>query len=193
MSERAHNMFNGFVNPQKIGMIASIPTRALFEAQTQANMDYVKYLREVMFDKDGNLIMVEFKYQEVVGTEVIFRRILVPLIAIITHPCIGVEEATVDYNIRVHDEQSETSSVGTQSEVSGGGSVGGSFWGVSFSAHWGFKFSVTTKDERKRSTDTTADFKMHIRITRLPPSEGMGKVLDALLKGGGGAAGGGDN
>ena len=187
-TERATRMFDGFVNAQTIGMIASIPTKALFEAQKQANYDYIGYLYQVMFDADGRLRMVNFQYSEISSDGGgVNRFISVPLLAIISHPCIGVRDAKVSYDVRVHDSQEDNTKITSENEVNGGGSMSGGWWGISASAHWGFKFSLTAEHERKRKTDTTASFKMEINVDRIPPSEGMSKVLDALLAGAGGA------
>jgi len=158
-------------------MIA-VPILAAVNAQIRASKLYVDFINDVGM-KDGKPIMIPFTYEEdkigvdgqIAGHSV--RRMNVPLLAILEHPAMNVDSMTIDFEMEVSTMESEHSM--TSAEGGFDASVG---WGP-FSVHVHGK--VSHKSEQTRSTDTRSKYSFHVQVKHVGQSEGMKRVLDALV------------
>lgn len=91
-----------------------------------------------------------------------------PLISLVPLPAFTMDEATVDFQMEVHDQTVDTSnnssSTGTTDSLS--------FWGVSASVTG----TVSADSSHTRTTDNTAKYTLHARAVQQAPSEGMAKL-----------------
>jgi hypothetical protein len=87
-----------------------------------------------------------------------------------------MDEITVDFDMEVSAHEETTDSSQTE----------GSFE-ASYSAPFGFSGSVSGKvssdSSHKRSTDSSATYKIHARAVQQPPSEGMAKLTALMAQG----------
>jgi len=159
-------------------LIAS-PLNAMIQAQIGASHQYAEFLMSVCV-KDGEAVNVQFKYDEVLTdkegnyTGNRERTMTLPLIAAISHPNMGIERGTVDFEITVH---SATESHSTDSKS---GSLSASVgWGpIKATVHG----SLSHKSEQTRKTDTTAKYSVHTEVKRIDPPEGLMKVIDFMTQ-----------
>jgi hypothetical protein len=99
-----------------------------------------------------------------------------PLISLVPVPALTMDEITVDFDMEVsaHEETTDTSH-----------SEGG--FEASYSAPFGFSGSISGKvssdSQHKRSTDSSATYKIHARAVQQPPSEGMAKLTAIMAQG----------
>jgi len=159
-------------------MIAS-PLNAMIQAQISASHQYAEFLMSVCV-KDGEAVNVQFKYDEILTdqegqyTGNRERTMTIPLIAAISHPNMGIERGTIDFDITVHN----VSESRTTDSKSGGlnASVG---WGPFKVAVHG---SLSHKSEQTRKTDTTAKYSVHTEVKRIEPPESLMKVIDFMTQ-----------
>ena len=201
-TDRAVQRFSGFVNATSLENISSIPVQALFAAQAKANTNYLDYLQSLAFDKEGKTRTVNFKAQSSKGggeegSESRSAEMTVPLMSIVTHPCIGVRDSRIEYFVEVVDVQEDTNTnekeVESGSDVSSSADVRASASGgygpfsfsvssrYTFSAKTDFRVKLSSSSEQVRKTDTTARFNVVTNVDRVPPSETLAKVMENLM------------
>ncbi|MDR0903213.1 MAG: DUF2589 domain-containing protein [Ruminococcus sp.] len=99
-----------------------------------------------------------------------------PLIAMVPIPALTMDEITVDFDMEVSAQESSED----KSHAEAG-------FEASYSAPFGFSGSVTGKvssdSEHKRSSDSSATYKIHARAVQQPPSEGMAKLTALMSQG----------
>lgn len=172
----------GFVgsvfNALPLDRMITIPLMAMVQAQVQSSKAYVDFLLGVCI-KDGKAIAVQFDYDEtlldaegnIIGAQK--RTIRVPLMAAVVHPCICIEEGTIDFELTVTQASEEKSA--TEGSATLEATIG---WGP-------FKVSVhgqvSHKAEQTRKTDTRAKYSIHITAKRQPAPEGLQRILDHLV------------
>jgi hypothetical protein len=165
------------INALPLDRMISGPLQAMITAQIQASKAYADFLLGVCI-KDGKAVSVEFEYDEVlVDTEgqykgTMTRTMRIPLLAAISHPNIGIEEGTIDFELEVSQSEEQHSS--TEAEGSFEASMG---WGP-FSVKVSGK--VSHKSEQTRKTDTRAKYSIHTKIKRLDPPEALLRVIDFI-------------
>jgi hypothetical protein len=170
-NDKGKRIFDGFVNQSSLGMIVSTPITSLIDAQVVANNRYLEYINKVMLDDQGQARSLTFHYNSANGVENnVSKTVTVPIMAVLTHPCLGVETADVEFYVEVKDSQEDN--LNTETKVSGA---------LSFPIMGSVSGSITTTDDRKRKTDTTATMKFNTKISRIPMAESMSKVIDALM------------
>jgi hypothetical protein len=170
-------LIGSVINALPMDRMISGPLNAMITAQVSASRQYADFLLNVCI-RDGKAIQVQFDYDEtqvdtqgtVVG--VVQKTMRVPLLAVVTHPNINVEEGSVDFELEV--TQSEEEKTKTAVEAGLEASAG---WGP-FSAKLSAK--VSHSKEQTRKTDTRAKYSFHTTIKRSGPPEGMMRVIDFL-------------
>lgn len=178
--QRGQEIFDGFTQKVRLDYIVATPVLSLVGAQKAANKDYLDYINRVMLDEQGNVKHLTFKYNFANGVEdTKAKSVTVPLLGVLTHPCIGIETAEVEYSVSVNEVNEDT--IGAEGKASGEATVAdsSSLFGIGFTA--GVKGSLTATENRTRKTDTTAKFTFKTTMSRIPPSEAMNKLLDALM------------
>jgi len=172
------NFVGSVFNNLPLDRMITAPLMAMVQAQIQASKAYVDFLLAVCI-KDGKAIAVQFDYDETLtDTEgkivgVIRKTIRVPLMAAVVHPCICIEEGTIDFELTVsqaEEDKSETAGAATLEATVG--------WGP-------FKVSVhgqvSHKSEQTRKTDTRAKYSIHITAKRQPAPEALQRIIDHLV------------
>lgn len=171
------SLIGSVINALPLDRMISGPLQAMITAQVQASKTYADFLLSVCI-KDGKAIAVQFDYDETLvdsqgnSKGVVQKTMRVPLLAVITHPNICIEEGTIDFELEVSQSEEEHSE--TSAEASLEASLG---WGP-------FKVKVTGrishKSEQTRKTDTRAKYSIHTAIKRQPPPEALMRVIDFL-------------
>jgi hypothetical protein len=161
-----------------IHKMISAPLMAAIQAQVQASHAYKDFVETVGLE-NGRAVMIPFEYTEdqvdeagnVVST--ITRKMSVPLLALVSHPNINVEEIDIEFEMTIETQESE------HSETSGEGGFEAKIgWGpFSVKVHG----KVSHKSEQTRKTDTRAKYSISVRGKRAGPPEGMMRVLDAMV------------
>ncbi|WP_038094742.1 DUF2589 domain-containing protein [Tumebacillus flagellatus] len=98
--------------------------------------------------------------------------IAVPLLAIVPIPNLGIDLVDVTFDMEV--KSSFQSKDNFSYEV--GGSVSGSFWGVTVEVHG----SVTSSSENTRQSDNSARYHVQVHAKDKGTPEGLARVLDML-------------
>ncbi|MDC7223760.1 MAG: DUF2589 domain-containing protein [Spirochaetales bacterium] len=171
------SLIGSVINALPLDRMISGPLMAMMKAQVTASKMYADFLLSVCIE-NGKAIAVEFDYDEtLVDTEgqvagVAKKKMTIPLMAVITHPNICIENGTIDFELEV--SQSEE----IHEESAQEGELKGSFgWGP-------FKVSVSGKvshhKEQTRKTDTRAKYSIHVDAKRQPPPEALMRVIDFL-------------
>src|SRR3970282_1973684 len=98
------------INALPIDRMISGPLNAMIAAQVSANRQYAEFLTTVCIQQN-KAVQVQFDYDEtMVDTEgnvtgVAQKTMRVPLLAVLTHPNINVEEGTVDFELEVSQSE----------------------------------------------------------------------------------------
>jgi len=158
-------------------MIAG-PLMAAIKAEAAGANTYAEWIKTAGLDKDGKPIQIPFEYTEDVvdGEGKLVKtnthRFSVPLLAILQHPAIGIDKATVEFEMTV--ETSEAS----HSETSGeGGFEAKMGWGpFSVKVHG----KISHKSEQTRKTDTRSKYSFRVEMVHRGPTEAMSRIIDSL-------------
>ena len=139
---------DGFVRLGTLKEVVTIPVAAMIEAQKSANADYLDYINKVMLDENGMARTITFSYAVAASTEdgSKAKHLTVPLLAVLTHPTIGVSETKVDFTIQVNENISSSTKEDSTTEKNNG------LYAAKEGVGEGKKFSLTRSEERKRST-----------------------------------------
>jgi hypothetical protein len=174
--QRGQEIFDGFTQKARLDYIVATPVLSLVGAQKAANADYLDYINRVMLDEQGNVKHLTFKYNFANGVEdPKAKSVTVPLLGVLTHPCIGIETAEVEYTVSVNEVNEDT--IGGEGSSSVNMTSANSVTGLTIGA----KGALSATESRTRKTDTTAKFTFKTTMSRIPPSEAMNKLLDALM------------
>ena len=180
------NLTGSVINALPIDRMISGPLNAMIKAQVSATRQYTEFILNVgmVETKDGDKVVsrkavnVEFDYDETQVnsqgqvTGIVEKKMRVPLLAVVTHPNINVEEGSIDFELEVSQSEEDKSSSDAEASIKG-------------KAGWG-PFSVSMKGkvahhkEQTRKTDTRAKYSFHTALKRSGPPEGMMRVLDFL-------------
>jgi hypothetical protein len=178
MADTSAQFIGAVFNSLPLDRMITIPLMAMVQAQVQASKAYVDFLLAVCI-KEGKAVAVQFDYDETLTdsegkiTGAMKRTIRVPLMAAVVHPCICIEEGTIDFELTVSQAEEEKSS--TAGEATLEATVG---WGpFKVSVHG----SLSHKSEQTRKTDTRAKYTIHITAKRQPAPEGLQRIIDHLV------------
>ena len=171
------NLIGSVINALPLDRMIGGPLQAMVNAQVQASKAYTDFLMSVCIQND-KAVNIEFDYDETqVDTEGNFKQtvqkvIRVPLLAVITHPNICIEDGSVDFELEVSQAEESKSETAAEAELSA--SIG---WGpYKVSMHG----KVSHKSEQTRKTDTRAKYSIHTSIKRQEPPEALMRVIDFL-------------
>ncbi|PWG64935.1 DUF2589 domain-containing protein [Spiribacter halobius] len=158
------------------GTLIGGPLDAAVEAQAKAAMTTVKFIREVGFDKNGEVNSISFTATK--GDNQ--TTITVPLLTIVPIPFLRIDEMSIDFkaNITASEESHDESSASKESSVQA--KVGGSYWFVKASMQASYsskKDSRSTKDSRY-SVEHTVDVHVHAVQDDVPG--GLARMLAIL-------------
>lgn len=154
------------------------PLNACVTAQANASMSTVNFIKEVGFEDDGTLRMVDFSYTKTVpnddgtGTTTEDISLIVPFVSVLNVPSLRIETCEVDFNVKLNSVYTKdvSSEFGIDAEVSGG-------WGP-------VKFKVSASYKRSSSTGVKVEkeYTMGVKVvaTNDQMPGGLEKVLGIL-------------
>ena len=90
---------------------------------------------------------------------------------------IEIQEATLDMSMEVSAHQEETTSVASETEVSGSAKIG---LGMIGSIRVSVKANVSVSNERKRTSDYRATTDVHVAFKQGETPEGVSRLLDSI-------------
>jgi hypothetical protein len=208
--DKPSQLFSEFLGSQTLGTVAAVPVLSLVYAQSAANQEYLKYVKDVLLDENNQLRTFDVQIpQKNAESGQVVKPVSIPLLAILTHPAIAIQDAKVEYTVNVVDKRTQgvsrskggrpnqidpTQSQGTDGQATNSSNQDSSSsegtstnttnqvdTGVTNNPLFRMGASISCSSERKRSTDTSASLAFVTNITRVPPSEGMNRLIDALL------------
>jgi len=170
-------LIGSVLNSLPLDRMISTPLMAMIQAQIASSKAYADFIMGVCIE-DGKARAIQFDYDETLSNEkgevvgVNKKTMRIPLIAAVTHPNIGIEEGTIDFEMTV--SQSEE----IHDETSGqGGFQAKMGWGpFTVKVHG----SVSHKSEQTRKTDTRAKYSIHVKASRQQAPEALMRVIDFL-------------
>ena len=154
------------------------PFKAACESQILLADEFIKYVDLLAFNDDGTTRILEFKLDQTVtdGTtgkvSVMPIQVRAPLIGLVSIPSLLIDSINVEFTMEV--KTSDTTTTSSSREASLG--VSGSIWGFSVA----FKASCKSSEERTRSSDQSATYKVVVNGSQQPPAEGMSKLMDII-------------
>lgn len=167
------------------GSLIGGPLDACIKAQSAAAMTTVDFIQRVAFTKDpvtGKEEVKNVTFQYVAGGETF--NLVVPLLAIVPIPYIGIDQITIDFKANIHAESSSVTEDSTNTtfggEANGGISVGlGPFSvKVDFKANYSSKKDSKATQSSKYSVEYTMD--VHVEASQADMPAGLAKVLNIL-------------
>jgi len=157
--------------------IISGPLDACVQAQANASISTVDFIKQVAFDDDGKLRTVDFSYDKTVddgsgGTTTETVALEVPFISTLTVPSIRIESCEIDFNVKLNSVY--TKDVSTDFELDAGLEV--KYGPVKFDVEVSYQRSMSTgvKVEKEYSLGV----KVQATNDQLPG--GLEKVLGIL-------------
>ncbi len=185
MSDIDKSLIGDVVGALPMDKMIGGPLQAMISAQVQASKAYVDFLTSICI-KDGKAVSVNFDFQETLVDDsglpildekgehsIIDKHINVPLISMVSHPNISIEEGTIDFELEVSQMSEDKKSTDMEGSVEG--SLG---WGpLSLKV----KGRVAQKSEQTRKTDTRAKYSIHTRVARQEPPEALQRVIEFLV------------
>ncbi len=169
------------------------PLNACVTAQSNASLATVNFIKEVGFDEDNKLRMVDFSYTKVtanpnlgkiipdevpVGTDVTTSEfedevtLKVPFVSVLSIPSLRIETCEIDFNVKLNSVYSKDVS----SEFGLDVSAEGGFFGVKF------KVAVSYKRTSSTGVKVEKEYSMGVKVvaTNDEMPAGLEKVLGML-------------
>lgn len=162
------------------GTLIGGPLDACIKAQATSAMTTIDFIQKVGFTKDDQVRNVTFSYM--VDGEPF--NLVVPLLAIVPIPYIGIDQITIDFKANIRAESSsvteDSSSSSFAGEASGGARVGfGPFsMNLNFKANYSSKKDSKATQSSKYSVEYTMD--IHVAASQSDMPGGLAKVLNIL-------------
>ncbi len=164
------------------GALIGGPLSAAIEAQGQAAMTTVKFIREVGLTEDNKVQTITFKLDrkssngqdETLSLEV-------PLLTVVPIPFIRIDDVSINFKASLTESGEETSADKLELKADASVEASGKF----FTANYGFKASVSSKKDSsstrnsKYAVEYTMDINVHAVQDDMPA--GMSRVLNALV------------
>ena len=176
-------MVGGAINALPLDSMFTIPGMAMAKTQAALSHQYYEFIQSVGLEDDGNggkrVVMVSARFEEAIldsegnkqSTQV--REVSVPLMSLMTHPNVNVQEGSVEFEMTIQSTSEQASEV----EGEGGfeAKVG---WGP-FSAKVHGRMSH--KSSQTRKTDTRARYAVSMKLAKDAMPEGMSQFLETVM------------
>ncbi len=153
------------------------PLNACVTAQTNASVSTVNFIKEVGFDEDDHIRMVDFTHKKnsidangnTVEEDVELK---IPFLALLNVPSLRIETCDIDFNVKLNSTYTKD----TSSSFGVDASVSGKFWSVKFKVSASYKRSSSTgiKVEKQYTMG------VKVRATNDEMPAGLEKVLGIL-------------
>ncbi len=152
------------------------PLAAAVEAQAHAADTTMDFINTVALEEDGSVKNVVFSYRK--DDSVV--RIVVPILTIVPVPYLRIDNMTVAFKAKISAETKTKirKKRSSKTEVSAGGSVGFSMFGVNFKAGYSSKKDSTSSRDSRYNIEYTMDIEVLAVQDDLP--KGLEKVLNIL-------------
>jgi hypothetical protein len=167
-----------------IEKMVAAPLLAAIHAQGQMSLAMAEFINNVGIDKNGNIRMVTFKYEErtenpdgTTGTDI--KYIEAPFLALTGIPNLAVEQVNVSFELEVNTAEDSKSS--TSSDVKSETDASFKSWWSPASVSTKFTASVSHASEQTRHTDTRAKYSFNVSARRQPAPEAFSRIVDAII------------
>lgn len=154
------------------------PFKAACQSQVLLADEFINYVEMLAYNEDGSTKLLEFKLDQPVkdGTtgkvNTMPINVKAPLLGLVPIPSLLIDKVSVDFTMEVKTSSSTDKT--TEKKASVG--VKGSYWGWSVD----FQASVSSSENRKRSSDQSATYTVNVTASQQPPAEGMSKLMDIM-------------
>lgn len=139
---------------------------AAIEAQIKSSLGTIKFIKEIGFDADGNLITVPFTYTKDSQT----RTLSVPLITLVQVPSINIDKVEVNFKTKIHEIERTEFSASLQLDLK----YKSPCFKASLSAQ--AKYATGTEVQREFSLDLT------VLASQQDQPKGLAKILEVYEK-----------
>lgn len=158
------------------GALIGGPMNAAIQAQANAALSTVDFIKSVGFDKDDKVVNVVFKY----GTKSDEQTLEVPLLTIVPIPFIRIDDMNINFKASMSQSTESEESEKKSKEVSASLTAGASYWfaKAEMSASVSSKKDSTSTKNSKYSVEYTIDVGVHAVQDDMPA--GMAKILNIL-------------
>ena len=102
----------------------------------------------------------------------------IPVASIVSMDQFGFKEATLDAEFRVSASTEENTSWGVNTHTEVSGKIGGIARAFGVGGSFKIKADTTYKKDTRRASDYSSTINAHIGMERIPPPEGIQKLLD---------------
>lgn len=181
-----HELVSGVVNSLPIEKMIAAPLVASIQAQGQMSLAMAEFIDNVGIDKNGNIRMVTFKYEErtdggdgSVGTQT--RYIEAPFLSLTGIPNLAVESVNINFDLEVSTAEDNRSK--TDSNLTNETSASFNSWWSPVSVSTKFTGSVSHSSEQTRHSDTRAKYSFSITARKQPTPEAFSRIVDAIING----------
>lgn len=177
-----------------LGSIIGGALSAIVEAQSQAACTTINFINEVGFEKENDSekkkpVYIDFQYEKaftpetedpVPATSKQVTNLRVPLLTMVPIPYIRIDDATIDFNVKINSVQETKSST----DLTYGGSTDASASYNGFRFKTGIKLSASISNQKKSSTsdNVTRDYSLavHVHAKQDDMPAGVERLLDVL-------------
>ncbi|MEO1128632.1 MAG: DUF2589 domain-containing protein [Planctomycetota bacterium] len=164
------------------GSLIGSPLNAAIQAQAQAAMTTVDFINAVGLQRDDNgqleAVTVTFSYQD--GRTGVTKNLIVPLLAIVPVPYIGIDTISIDFKANISAESSSSTTTTSSQSFEAGvtGKAKYLFFSAEFNASYSSKKDSTSTADSKYSVEYTMDVRVHATQSDMP--QGLSRVLNIL-------------
>jgi hypothetical protein len=181
-----HELVSGVVNSLPIEKMVAAPLLAAIHAQGQMSLAMAEFIDNVGIDKNGDIRMVTFKYDErtdegngSVGSQT--RYIEAPFLSLTGIPNLAVESVNISFDLEVSTAEDDRSK--TDSSIANETSASFSSWWSPAAVSTKFTGSVSHSSEQTRHSDTRAKYSFSISARKQPTPEAYSRIVDAIING----------
>lgn len=159
------------------GNLIGGPLNAVVEAQAKSAIATVNFIKEVGFDKEGNVITTEFKYSRKNdrGSSEEFCLAL-PFLSMLPVPYVSITSAEIEFNAKITSTTESKTDSTFNTEVSG--SAGGKWWFAS--ARINSKVSNQKKSSSSDREERTFDMRVRVEARNVDMPSGTERILTML-------------
>ena len=161
--------------PDQLGALISAFAISVNEAHQQNQMGFADYVQRTTALKNLEWAISVGIISQAQALTMISS---IPIASIVSMDQFGFKEATLDAEFRVSASTEENTSVGVNTSTEASIKIGGiaAMFGAGGSVK--IKADTTYKKDTRRASDYSSTVKAHIAMERIPPPEGLQKLLD---------------
>lgn len=153
------------------------PLNAIVDAQAKSAIATANFVREVGFDKNGDVRNTRFRYtrQNADGNAQEFA-LDVPFLSMLPIPYVQIEEGEVEFNAKLSSQQETTNTT----DLSGSASLDAniSFWFVKAKVKASMSYKKTSSETEK--VERTYDMRVRVKVKGTDLPTGTERILNML-------------